>query len=275
MLHNKLAIITVIYQNYNILKDFCESLQIQSNKNFHLFISDLSDNKQQINLSNFHNQSSIINDVNKGYAHGINLGLKEAIKQGFTRFCVINNDTFFEKDFVDFVLQSIVNRPSSIIGGKIYYAPGYEFHKSRYNKKDLGRILWYAGGSVNWDHALTPHRGVDKIDMGKYDKLEKTGFVNGCLMCLDKSVIEKVGFWDESYFLYFEDADYCERSKQKGIELFYDPSIKIWHKNAQSTGGSGSNTHLKYQKKNQLIFGLKYAPWRTKLHLLINYLLNT
>jgi GT2 family glycosyltransferase len=272
---NNLAVITVVYQNYNTLRDFIESLQKQLNKNFQLFIVDLSDKKQKIDLSTVHRPSSIVNGSNLGYAHGVNIGLQEAIKQGFSKFCVINNDTFFEKDFVSSVLQSTINHPSSIIGGKIYYAPGYEYHKSRYKKSDLGKVLWYAGGSVNWNHALTPHYGVDEVETGKYNKLEKTGFVNGCLMCFDKSVIEKVGFWDESYFLYFEDSDFCERAKQKKIELWYDPTIIIWHKNAQSTGGSGSQIHLKYQKKNQLVFGIKYAPLRTKFHLLKNYILNT
>jgi GT2 family glycosyltransferase len=89
-------------------------------------------------------------------------------------------------------------------------------------------------------------------------------------MAYKKSVLNIVGKWDESYFLYYEDADFCERALKKGVSLLYDPSIHLWHKNAQSTGGSGSSLHQKYQTKNRLIFGLKYAPFRTKIHLLLN-----
>lgn len=270
-MNNKLAIISVVYENYEVLGEFFVSLNKQSNGNFHLFLIDLSDHKQKIQSPINNQQLTIINSNNKGYAHGVNIGLKEAFKQGYQYFCVINNDTYFNNNFVDSVLSSIISHPSSIIGGKIYYAPGYEYHKDRYQKKDSGKVLWFAGGSVDWNHAFTPHRGVDKVDKGQYDKLEKTGFVNGCLMCFDKNVVEKVGMWDEKYFLYFEDADYCERAKQKGIGLWYDPSIVIWHKNAQSTGGSGSKLHVKYQEKSRLRFGLKYAPLKTKLHLLKNY----
>ena len=92
-------------------------------------------------------------------------------------------------------------------------------------------------------------------------------------MCFDSEVVDKIGFWDEKYFLYYEDADYCERAKKHNIKLWYDPSIVIWHKNAQSTDGSGSVTHQKYQKKAQMRFALKYAPLRTKLHVLKNFLL--
>lgn len=269
MLHNSLAIITVVYQNYNILDDFLKSLKKQTDKNFQVFIADLSLNKQ--NLASQGVPLRVIKSENKGYAHGINLGLKQAIENGFDKFCVMNDDTYFKNEFVNNVSKSIISHPSSIIGGKIYYAPGYEYHKNRYEKKDLGKILWYAGGKVDWNNALTPHRGVDEPDHDQYDKVEQVDFVNGCLMCFDKKVINIVGSWDEKYFLYFEDADFCERAKRKNIKLYYDPGIAIWHKNAQSTGGAGSLTHQKYQKINRLRFGLKYAPLRTKLHLLKNY----
>lgn len=267
---HRFCVITVVYQNYSILKNFAESLFTQTNKDYHLFIIDLSRDKQEISYPNL--PLTIITSKNLGYAYGVNIGIKEAINKRFSQFCIMNNDTYFNKDFVQSVRHSIDKNPSSIIGGKIYYAPGYEYHKTKYKKGDLGNVIWYAGGSIDWNHALTPHRGVDEIDNGIYDKQEETMFVNGCLICFDKTVVEKVGYWDESYFLYFEDADYCVRAKQKNIKLIYDPTIIIWHKNAQSTGGSGSKIHLKYQKKNQLLFGLKYAPWRTKLHLLKNYI---
>lgn len=270
-MNHSLAIISPVYQNYDILQDFFSHLEKQTNKKFYVFLVDLSIDKKLIINKNLN--VSVIKTNNLGYAHGVNVGLKKAIENGFKKFCIINNDTYMAKDFVNQVIKSIDQNPLSIIGGKIYYAKGFEYHKNRYQKNDLGKIIWYAGGSVDWQHALTPHRGVDEIDAGKYNRFEETDFINGCLICFDKEVVEKVGFWDEDYFLYFEDADYCVRATNKSVKLFYDPSIVIWHKNAQSTGGSGSALHLKYQEKNRLTFGLKYAPWRTKFHLLKNYLL--
>lgn len=271
-MNNQLAVISVIYENYLVLKDFLRGFQKQTNTSFKVFLSDLSTNKQSLPKQSF--SCSTIFSQNRGYSHGINIALNLAIQEGFHSFCIINNDTYFKSDFVGNVLKSITHHPYSLIGGKIYYAPGYEFHKTRYQKKDRGNVLWYAGGSVDWNHALTPHKGVDQIDKGQYGQFERTDFVNGCLMLFDKSVIDSVGLWDESYFLYFEDADYCERAKLKGISLYYDPSLVIWHKNAQSTGGSGSKTHVKYQEKNRLRFALKYAPLKTKLHLLKNFFFN-
>lgn len=264
-----LAVVTVVYENYAASDDFLASLAKQKNKNFHLYIADLSKNKQEIKINL---PKTILNSTNLGYAHGVNVGLKKAIADDFENFCVINNDVFFNDDFVDAALDSILHHPSSILGGKIYYAPNFEYHKTRYGKSDLGHVLWYAGGKIDWNHVMTPHRGVDEVDKGQFDNFEKTEFITGCLMCFDKKVINKIGYLDESYFLYYEDADYCIRAQKNNIDLYYDPSIVIWHKNAQSTEGAGSTFHQKYQQKNRLKFGLKYAPLRTKLHLIKNAL---
>jgi len=266
----KIAVITVLYENYTILDDFFTSFEKQTSHDFHIFIVDLSKNKKQINVPSF---ASILSGVNKGYAYGINFGIKKALSQKYSKFCAINSDVFVSDNFIENTLKSLEQNPSSLIGGKIYYAPGYEYHKERYEQKDLGKILWYAGGVNDWNNCLTKHRGVDEVDSGKYDTFDKTNFITGCFMGFDISVINKIGFWNEYYFLYYEDADYCERAKRSGIALFYDPFIILWHKNAQSTKGSGSTLHQTYQRKNQLYFGIKYAPFKTKLHLIINYFL--
>lgn len=264
------AIITVVYNNYADLPDLFASFDTQIDTSFQMFIADLSDKPKKIKLPEY---AKLIVGKNKGYAYGLNLGIDAAMHDGLNHFICINNDTYVDKNFVTSARSAVEKHPASLIGGKIYYAPGYEYHKTSYDKKDLGRVIWYAGGYIDWDHAIAIHRGVDEVDRGQYDTEEKTDFVTGCLMIFDKKLIETAGKMDDSYFLYYEDTDLNERIKRAGCEIWYDPSIIMWHKNAQSTGGSGSGLHEKYQRKNRLIFGLKYAPLRTKLHLLKNYLL--
>lgn len=266
-----IAIITVVYKNYSILTDFLQSLGKQSNKNFRLFIADSSPERKEIKTEG--TEMSVIPIDNKGYAHGVNIGIKKAKEFGLERYCVINDDVFFKENFIERLSKTFDEHSNTLFGGKIYYAPGYEFHKDRYAKEDIGKVLWYAGGTVNWAHATTGHRGVDEVDRGQFDTVEQTEFITGCLTCFDQKVVDQIGYWDEEYFLYYEDADYCERSKRNNIPLLYIPELKIWHKNAQSTDGSGSELHQKLQKKAQLRFSNKFAPWRTKLHILKNYYL--
>lgn len=275
-----MAIITVIYKNYTVLKDYFESIGKQKSKNFKLFVVDLTkkpENERILkllkSLKTF-SSSEVINAENKGYAHGVNVGLQAAVKEGYERFCVMNADTYFEKDFVTSIQNFLENHPGSIGGGKIYYAPGYEYHKDRYSKSDLGQVIWYAGGEIDWKNVFTKHIGVDEVDKGQFDTEKKVDFLTGCLMFFDKKALDTVGMWDESYFLYYEDADWSVRVTRLGIQLLYTPEVVIWHKNAQSTDGAGSEIHTKYQEKNRVKFGLKYAPLRTKVHLVKNAILH-
>lgn len=163
----------------------------------------------------------------------------------------------------------LIAHPRTIGGGKIYYADGFEYHKE-YAKNDLGNVIWFAGGKIDWNHVITSHVGVDEVDEGQFNEEKEVDFLTGCMMFFDKAALDVVGFWDESYFLYYEDADWSVRAKKAGIRLVYTPRVTLWHKNAQSTDGAGSSIHTKYQEKNRVKFGLAYAPLRTKLHLLKN-----
>jgi len=267
-----LGIITVNYNQYQLTKEFLDSLNsVKNAKNAWVYIADVSSKEGLINTQNYNFFVTVEKKENKGYAFGVNCGIKFFLDRKIDKFCVVNNDVIFDKYFLIEIEKTF--KKVDIFGGKIYYAKGFEYHKNRYQKKDLGKVLWYAGGGFDWKNALTYHRGVDEVDYGQYDKFEETEFITGCLFCFNKKVVKTVGFWNESYFLYFEDADYCLCAKKKGFKLYYNPKIIIWHKNAQSTEGPGSFIHQKYQQKNRLIFGLKYAPFKTKIHLLINYLL--
>lgn len=265
----KLAIVTVIFKNYTILDDYFASLEKQTDTDFQVYAIDLTPEPK---LYAFPSYVTYIHDRNGGYAFGINQGIKHAIKDGLTQFCAMNCDVTVNEQFVANVKKSITTHPSSLIGGKIYYYQGFEYHKDRYTDKERGRVFWYAGGVIDWANVYTTHTAVDEVDKGQRNVFEETTFITGCLMCYDKSVVEKIGHWDESYFLYYEDADYCARAMQAELKLYYDPSLVIWHKSGQSTEGAASTFQQKYLDNNRFTFGMKYAPLRTKIHLLKNRL---
>jgi len=223
-------------------------------------------------ISNFQfpisNLKLIKNEENLGFAEGNNVGIRYALKNGADYVLVLNNDTIVDKGLIEELLK--VSRSDSKIGivaPKIYFAPGFEFHKDRYAKKDLGRVFWYAGGAMDWDNIIGHHRGVDGVDHGQYDKTEETSFSSGCCMFIKKEVFGKVGLFDKKYFLYYEDADLSKRVKKAGYKIIYKPSAVIWHKNAGSAGGSGSVLQDYYISRNRLLFGFRYASMRSKIAL--------
>lgn len=209
------------------------------------------------------------NQINLGFSGGNNLGIRHALENGADYVLILNNDTIADKDF----LQNLVEVAEKdihigIVSPKIYFAKGFEFHKDRYLEKDLGHVFWYAGGIMDWKNIIGKHRGVDEVDKGQYEEVMETDFASGCCMMLKKEVIEKVGLFDENYFLYYEDNDLCKRVRLAGYKILYVPQAVIWHKNAGSAGGSGSSLQDYYITRNRLMFGIKYAPFNSKAALI-------
>ncbi len=205
---------------------------------------------------------------NLGYAGGNNLGIKKALKDKADFIFLINNDTILDqKILIELIKASSLNKEIGILAPKIYFAPGYEFHQERYQKKDKGKVIWYAGGLIDWQNIIAFHRGVDEVESGQYDFSCPTDFASGCAMLIKKEVFRKVGFFDERYFLYLEDVDFCLKAQRKGFKIIFVPQAKLWHANAGSSQVGGP-LHDYYLTRNRLLFGFKYARFRTKMALI-------
>lgn len=208
----------------------------------------------------------IANSKNLGFSGGMNSGIEYAIKRQADYVIILNNDTVVDKNLI--VNFAKLAQKSDIVAPKIYFAPGFEYHKSRYKKSDLGKVIWYAGGFVDWQNILGRHIGVDEVDSGQFGKSKEIDFATGACMLVKREVFEKIGLLDEKYFLYLEDMDFCVRAKKAGFKIIYDPKAILWHKNAISAGGSGSKLQDYYFTRNRLLFAFKYAKLNTKLAVL-------
>jgi GT2 family glycosyltransferase len=211
----------------------------------------------------------IKNQTNLGFSGGHNIAIKYALENGADYILILNNDTYVDKDFLTNLLKVGESDDSvGILVPKIYFAPGFEFHKNRYAKKEIGKVLWYAGGEIDWANIIGHHRGVDEVDRGQFDKIQETELATGCCMLIKRKVFEKVGNFDDKYFLYYEDTNLTMRAEKNNFRIIYVPESVIWHKNAESSGGSGSTLQDYYITRNRLLFGFRFAPIGSKLALL-------
>jgi GT2 family glycosyltransferase len=210
----------------------------------------------------------ISNEKNMGFAAGNNVGIQYALGKGADYVVVLNNDTLVHPDLLIKILG--VARQDKLLGAaspKIYFARGFEFYKDRYKNKDLGKVIWYAGGEIDWKNVYGKGRGVDEIDKGQYDEVAECDYATGTCMFIPRRVFEKVGYFDERYYMYYEDTDLSQRIKRAGFKTIYVPNAVIWHKVAQSSA-IGSDLNDYYISRNRLIFGIKYAPLRAKISLI-------
>jgi GT2 family glycosyltransferase len=210
----------------------------------------------------------IKNATNTGFTGGNNLGIRRSLEWGANYVLLLNADTKVSENFLVKLLGAEVD--FGLASPKIYFYPGYEFHKDRYQRKDLGKVIWYAGGTIDWGNVVGSGRHVDEVDKGQLEsEIEETDFATGCCMLIKREVIEKIGLLDQKLFFSWEDTDYSIRAKQAGFRIIYVPEAVIWHKNAGTSGGAGSLLQDYYQTRNRVIIAFRYASWKVKLLLLL------
>lgn len=206
---------------------------------------------------------------NLGFAGGHNIGIEyaESISADYT--IVLNNDTVVDPDLVLELIAASERHPQAgAVVPKIYFMKGYEYHKDRYKETEKGKVIWYAGGHMDWDNINGVHEGVDDVDKGQFDDERSTDLLTGCCVLFTREALKRVKGFDARYFLYYEDADLNERIKKAGFTILYAPKAVLWHLNAGSTGGSGSILQDYFISRNRLLFGLRFARTRTKVALL-------
>src|SRR3989344_995054 len=180
----------------------------------------------------------IENGQNLGFSGGNNAGIRQALQNGANWVVLLNNDTWVENDFVS-RLRAILGEPVGILGIPL----------------DEGKGVAYAG-KVQWLRPTLKHEYV-KCQMSNVKGL----YAIGAGIAIHKSVFEKIGYLDEKYFLYFEDADFSVRARKAGIPILFAPDLVIHHSVSQSTKSLGSPLLLRYHYRNALYFNRRNGPW--------------
>lgn len=197
------------------------------------------------------------NDENKGFAEGNNVGARFALKEEADFVFFLNNDTIVQQNTISELVKAFDRHANAgIVSPKIYF--DYKGKKS----------IWFAGGDIDWANIYGKHIGVNEQDRGQYDEEKQTEFCTGCAMMVKREVLEEVGFFDGRFFAYYEDSDLSVRAKKAGFELWYIPRTTLFHKNAQSGGGTGNIIQNYFIPRNRLLFAFKHASWRTQFALI-------
>lgn len=266
---NKVAIIILNYNGLQNTLECISSVKRLKKTNCQIKIIVIDNNSQDSSKKEFQRLAGITfieSTVNLGYSGGNNLGINDALRTNADFILILNNDVFIDKNAISYLIKAASE--ADIISPKIYFSKGFEFHKPRYKKDELGRIIWYAGGQIDWNNIIGKHIGVDEVDNGQYNHKKELDFATGAAILVKREVFEKIGLFDEKYFLYLEDMDFCVRAKRAGFKIIYEPEAVLWHKNAASAGGSGSKLQDYYITRNRLLFAYKFAKLKTKLAVL-------
>lgn len=215
------------------------------------------------------NVTLIRSESNLGFTGGNNLGTYKAIELYNSDFVLyLNNDTTVAPNLLSSLVESAQDPDVGIVAPHIYFYPGTQYHTHSYPKKDQDNIFWFAGGFIDWNNLYAGHIGVDELDHGQFSHKRETEFISGCCMLVKREVLEKSAVFDKRYFLYYEDTDLSMRARAAGYTLLITPETHIWHKNAGSSGGSGSSLQEYYQTRNRALFFFTHGGLRVKLRVI-------
>jgi GT2 family glycosyltransferase len=187
---------------------------------------------------------------NLGFAGGNNLAIKQATGD---YILLLNNDTVVTPGFIEPMLESFERHPNAgIVSPKIVFY--YSDNLVQYAGTSEISKLTLRGSTIGY---------MQKND-GSFDYEAKTHLSHGACMMIPKAVIDKVGLMDESYFMYYEEYDYCERVKKAGYTIYYNGHSSILHKQSVTTGKQ-SPLKAYYMSRNRIYFSRKNYSGISKL----------
>lgn len=179
--------------------------------------------------------------ANLGFAGGNNAGIRWALEKSFDWILLLNNDTVVAPDFIEQFLNAAKQQPSGkIFGAKIY----------RYDEKTR---IDHLGGYWNARAAEFASYAFERIDDGSFETMQRVDYVCGCALLMHRSVPEKIGLLEESFFLLWEESDFCSRALKAGFEIWTAPQAKLWHKVSASFIGGKAHMHY-FWWRNRLLY---------------------
>ncbi len=215
---NDFPSVTIIILNWNAseyLTNCLTALQYVDYPNFIVQVVDNNSTDDSLELlsTQFPHIPVICNEENLGFSAGNNV----ALRQLETDIAVLlNPDVVVSPTWLrELVAPMQKDREIGVAGCKLYY-PG-------------GLVLQHAGGYVMGAQAWSNHYGLNERDNGQYDILRDVDYVIGAAMAIRKEVLTEVGLFDEGFFVYYEDTDFCFRVRKQGYRVIYVPESTAVH----------------------------------------------
>jgi hypothetical protein len=241
----ELSIIVLSYNTKQLLSDCLNS--IISNlptRNLEVIVVDNAsfDGSPEMILEKFPKVKLKALKTNLGFAKGINLGAKSATGECLL---LLNSDSrLIDNSIIEMLnfSKSMTNR--NIVGGVLQNIDGSK-QRSFGNFYDLPAVLLMLAGGDRAEiklneilYSIRPHPSPDKIRAVKMD------WVSGGFMMISHGNFDKLGGFDENYFMYMEDMDLCYRAKKLGISTYVYPRAKALHLHQGSSNRSFAIKHI-------------------------------
>lgn len=186
---------------------------------------------------------------NLGFTGGMNLGLRWAIDAGAATVTVLNNDTIAPPGLAA-RLASVAAAGRAVSPVVRVLTPNAPADPDAADSAPV----WFGGGTVDSATGLPRHTGPEDWPPTDGDGLRASTTLAGCCVTAPSDVWQRVGFFDERYFLNFEDAEWSRRAAALGVPLCVDSRAMLWHRVSASFVGPHRYLGAYYYARNGLWF---------------------
>ncbi len=229
------------------------------------------------------NMKEILNNKNLGFSKANNQGIK--ISENCRYVLFLNPDTVMKKGVLEYMVSFMDEHKDAgaatcrliMPNGKIddashrgFPTPWNAFCHFAGLEKIFPKSKLFSGYSLGWEN---------------FEKIHKIDVLAGAFMIVRRVAGEEAGWWDEDYFFYGEDIEFCYQLREKGWKIYYVPQVSILHFKGVSGGiksGSKQITTASLQTKRRVtrqrfaamrIFYNKH--YKQKYPRIINFLVDT
>ncbi|MHB0989101.1 MAG: glycosyltransferase family 2 protein [Bellilinea sp.] len=237
-----LSVCIVSFNTRALLRDCLNSLFSSITRySYEVIITDngSSDGSQEMLAAEFPRVQVIRNDTNQGYTRPMN----QALQAGKGRYLMqLNPDTLLHAGLIDTLVDYMDASPQvGICTPKVLNSDGTLQKQCR------------RSAARPWD-AISYILGLSRLFpgsrfFGRYlmeylpdDQIAEVEAVSGSCMLIRRAVIEQIGYLDEQFFAYQEDAEFCFRARKAGWKIFFVPQAQVTH-----YGGQGGSRVVPYR----------------------------
>ena len=257
--------VTTVVVNWKLKEETFSCLQSLERLDLpcHVIVADngSQDGSAQYIAHRFPRAELILLSSNIGFGAACNRAISQALRDSTCEYVfLLNNDATIHPHALSELIKVAHAYPEAgIFGPKVYY------------RDDTGKI-WYGGARRRWGVLAAADIGRGQVDGDQFNTLREVDYVFGTAMLIRRSVFDRIGLFDERFFLYLEDLDFCIRAQATGFSLLFVPQAHVWHTGSASTAHNNGMRRY-HMVKSTVHFLKKHTPLALTLPVLAFWVL--
>lgn len=171
---------------------------------------------------------------NGGFGAGNNAGIRDGLSDGSAPEYVylLNSDAFPAPDAIRRLLDALEADPGIGFAGSYIHGPDGEPHTTAFRFPSVLSELEGAARLGPLSRLLRRHR----VPLGVPEATRRVDWVAGASLMMRRAVLDEIGLFDETFFLYFEETELCRRAACAGWPTLYVRESRVAHIGSVSTG---------------------------------------